>query len=577
MNKYKYRSAFLYLSLCFVSLFFNGCRELLVENIPTGESVTLDFNVSTKSAASDNPLGSNETAIKTLRVFIFDPNTGKPNMPMRYEEFDTNTPITSHKWSIERKLGKNSIYILVNEPPALAGKLESITNQSQLEGLDYEIATHFNNPNNGYLDGDDVFKDGTFFLPMHFTETFEIKSLRPIEKNYYVKRTLARVDLKLCVKDHNTIDLKGSKLIVKNSLPKAGYPASARDVTATDFEIKYHNDDLKSYELGDIPVRYFTFYTPARPCGVNKISITLENVLKNNKLVSYPAIVLDKVKNAEGTSTVALSDYERNTIYAINGVFGSSFPIEVTIDKNEWDLFNIEEDMGGIGGSSNYLNISRTNMKLSTYNKPVKIYFRTNSKLPITISNDATLGTVAYTKGHDYFTYKCITTTTGLTDEITIKTGKLARVVKNVSGHTYKVGDLYPHGGDVASASVVLQVDVNNNNLTYLFYDQSYKYYSWADACDVVEGLGGTMMTSHVVLEKEKAVLLPALQKIATARGYKWMHFWSSEWHDWGIGAYWMLYFCARTPLQWEWGHWYDGTNGDAFAAGTKTVKFDNL
>lgn len=417
--------AIFYLCLSVMSLFFSGCIKGNEEYIVSGESAIMDFNVST-TKVGDNALGSNEVSIKTFRLFVFHNTDGLADDQKLIIEggkihetsFLDNT-ITLNRKIENVKKGKYALYIMINEPPALKDVLNAVVNLGDVKGLDYLMATHFNNIV-GYRNGKDVFTDGAFSLPMHFTEVFEISSFSTVRKECSVERTLARVDLNLKNEGLEPMNLKGGTLTIANTHPTAGYPNDASDVTVElgGGVIQYPNDVdvLLTHEY----MRAFSFYTPARPCVANKISVTLTNILKADALTNYPAIILDKVKIPGGIVTEELKRLDRNTIYAIQGVFGvEGFTTAVSVTRGSWDDAILDDVI--IPGT--YLYISVMNVPAWKIGTSLRVFYKTDGT--VTTTNTATFGTVTNDSGNKFdYTGKAVGK-----DVITVKTGNLSRTV----------------------------------------------------------------------------------------------------------------------------------------------------
>ena len=352
-------------------LFSSSCIQEDYGTAQRGADTSVELSVrssavsSAVSSADANKLFDNETAIRSIRVLIFDRYSQAGVAAFEKNQYATVgdggftelNGVYKVQMSVQEHTNKE-FYVLVNEPVALKSELDAIISVSDLHAMQYTLAAYFNdNLSNAAIcfNASNTKPAAPFAdLPM-FGKALQqsvIANDAGIVVNAItvdVSRALARVDLKL-----KKEDLTSSVIKLKNGTTTFAYTTYTKgNLTDQPHATVGSNQSsaTKTFSTGgDVEIlsgesafaHVLSFYTPARSCaGANeKINITIGNIKYGGKTLTFDPIVLDK------TITGDITEIKRNTVYEVKGTIKNN-AIDVSVELLPWIAKNIDTDIGG--------------------------------------------------------------------------------------------------------------------------------------------------------------------------------------------------------------------------------------
>lgn len=301
-------------------------------------------------------LGENEYWIKRVRIYAFDGNR-LDNMTY-YENVATN-PQQSVVVPIKVKQTTNkTLYVVINEPASLSGKLALINHPDAFEKMEYEIADYFNSTQ--AMNWEYSFNGGAFVLPM-FGKKGDINTTTAtpstaIKQQIPVTRSLARVDvmvqkeeaLKSSVYfDNNSsisiINTKDEGMLAPTPTKPIGPLTNKTDaakggIERLDVPVRFSASDKKN------AVRAFSFYTPERDCSTSNTKLQFSLLKVNSGSVTSNFTVTVNKNIIDGSE---LKEITRNMVYRIYCTFMLK-EVDVSYKINDWnDVFPIGDVPAG--------------------------------------------------------------------------------------------------------------------------------------------------------------------------------------------------------------------------------------
>ena len=273
--------------------------------------------------------------VHTARFITFDNASVFPTVDINerkeFDEEERDAKVFSAMLKVSCNADKLLVVIL-NEPDAISGVLNTLFLPSDLEEITYQMADIFNSNHTATV---------TKGIPM----TGMVRSVSVTEENnsestaepveLSVKRAIARVELWLRTESEITSEINTLTTVTLSRSHSTGYlmdPDVASDfghlptVDDPSKEVTWQYASADPLELTDTPELICAFYTPERTCSVaddaDKLVLDIKKI-KTSGGDRHATITLSDFSNESG-SVQNITEIRRNNVYKVAGYVKSN-------------------------------------------------------------------------------------------------------------------------------------------------------------------------------------------------------------------------------------------------------------